>query len=232
MSLPAVTTMKKHEIVEELTEAQAQGWTEKMSMIELRAILQEVRKAMKPEQNELKGLTVKKLDELQGQYRRLTGQDPEGMTRGLLMAAIRNHVTGVEPPPKAPEASSSSTAAPKSKAKAKAKTTTKTTTKTTKTSDPNKMNFSSQELRTIAFGKHKGTTYEDAMPEYPQYCEWVLNTYEIEDECTNAFKHFAVYLLKIGFNGREPQDSKKPETEEEEKVATETSMDQEWDNEF
>ena len=99
MSAPKpITSLTKAELTAELEEHQATAWNSKMSVIELRAILKEVRKVQNPEQGELKGLTTKKLAELQEQYRRLIGEDPEDRTRGLLMAAIRNYVMGTEIP--------------------------------------------------------------------------------------------------------------------------------------
>ena len=238
MTVVALSTMKKADIIEELRDSQAEGWSDKMSIIELRAILKEVRKMNNPEESELKGLTTKKLAELQGQYRRVTGKDPADMTRGLLMAAIRNHVMGTKPLPAAasdssassatkPAATAKTTEPTKEKPKAKAKAV-PSKAPTVPSKAPTVMDFSTQELRMVRFGKHKGTSYELMMNEQKAYCEWVINTYEIEDKSSDpTLIHFAVYLLQQGFNGRVPTTKLDQEYEKEEK-----EMDAEWDQEL
>ena len=60
-------------------------------------------------------------------------------------------------------------------------------------------------MRTVRFGKHKGTSYELMMTEQKSYCEWVIQTYEIEDQSSDpTLIHFATFLLEQGFNGRKP----------------------------
>ena len=45
-------------------------------------------------------------------------------------------------------------------------------------------------------------SFEEMVEMYPQYCEWVIQTREIEDETSPDLKHFADYLLLTGFGGR------------------------------
>ena len=97
----------------------------------------------------------------------------------------------------------------------KAKAIPKTSTGPSKA--PTTMDFSTQELRMVRFGKHKGTSCELMMVEQKSYCEWVIQTYEIEDKSSDpALIHFATYLLEQGFNGRKPMKE----------------MDEEWDQEL
>ena len=242
-SLKALSSMTKEEIVSELEEHQTAGWNPKMSVIELRAILKEVRKIQNPEQEELKGLTSKKLAELQEQYRRLLGEDPGDRTRGLLMASIRNYVMGTEiPTATSSTAAKAATETPKPKGKAKPEAKAKPKVEAAKPSavklpmrpEPGKgteMNFSDPSLLVVGFGKYKGTSYEEMEKTYPQYCNWVIQTFEIEDECDPRLKHFAVYLLKKGFGGRTPTDQEdQPAKETEEKK--DTDMDDAWGQEL
>ena len=75
---------------------------------------------------------------------------------------------------------------------------------------PEHMKFDTQEQRTVHFGKHKGQTYEEMAINNPSYCEWVITTYEIEDEASYELKHFAAFLLFQGFGGR-PVPTRVPE---------------------
>ena len=64
--------------------------------------------------------------------------------------------------------------------------------------------------RTVLFGKHQGIAYEDMIENYPDYCEWVMNTADIEDEANPELHHFASYLISKGFGNRKKPAVRQP----------------------
>ena len=94
------------------------------------------------------------------------------------------------------------------------------------------MNFSDPSLRVVGFGKYRGTSYEEMEEKYPQYCNWVIQTFEIEDEADQRLKHFAVYLLKKGFGGRTPTDQADQPTKGEGSKDEEKMDDDTWTQEL
>jgi hypothetical protein len=58
----------------------------------------------------------------------------------------------------------------------------------------------------VGFGQHRDMTYEDAMTMEPDYCEWVLRTYEEDDDPKPALVAFAEWLQSEGFEVRSQDD--------------------------
>ena len=88
----ALSRMNKADVVLELTECKTENWSEKMSVVELKAILRQAREVTL-EKNVLKGLSKTCIADLRAQYGKMGLGDPKDMTRGLLMAAIRKQTT-------------------------------------------------------------------------------------------------------------------------------------------
>jgi len=243
MVLRPVSVMTKAEIMEELTNRQVQGWEPSQTLVELRAILSVLRKIETPEST-LKGLTTMRLNQLRAKFREVFGTEPaETLTRGLLITELRNHLMGTIPPKEADEEewlaaeTTATSSAPTSVADIVAAAsmlstkegkgldvpaqvpgpTTRTKswlTRTGKTPEE-EMRYDTQELRMVRFGKHQGKSYELMMIEFPSYCDWVLETNRQEPEASDALKHFANYLLMMGFGGRKwhmtiPAEGEKP----------------------
>ena len=230
MALRPVSHMSKTEVMHELIEKQITGWGAESTAVEVKAILSAVRKLEKPI-NEMKGLTTMKKAALQQRYREVGLGEPGSLTRGLMIAEIRQAVQGTVPPemeaPKDEEEWTETTQESSSSKininevahrvkERKASTGTKPeATEVPKNSKKKEttMNFDTEELTTVRFGKHRGTKYHDMMETNPSYCNWVIETYEIEDEADAALKHFAVYLKMQGFGGRNPTTQKVPPTD-------------------
>lgn len=87
-----LSAMRKKQLVDELTEAQAEGWSEEMTVVELRAVLKNVRKVTGTELNPMKGMNSKRVHELKAKYRELTGLEVDtDATKGEIMIMIRKH---------------------------------------------------------------------------------------------------------------------------------------------
>ena len=194
MSLPPLSSMRKQQLIDELIETQAEGWTDKMTVIELRTILKDVRKVCHPEIEKMKGLASKKLPELQDKYRTITGQEPEAKaTKGQLMLGIRKHVQ--------------QEAEQRSKPDIKMNSTPSAATSSTNTSAMQK---------TVRFGKYVGMNYEVMMKDKKDYCVWVLQTYKVEKESADpGLVHFAEHLIMKKFTATTQDDKKDAEWEQE-----------------
>lgn len=46
----------------------------------------------------------------------------------------------------------------------------------------------------LGFGKHKDLSYKDVLQNYPNYVQWVLDTYAEEKEASQQLKKFALYI--------------------------------------
>ena len=198
MAKPAAK-MSREELYQELTEKEVDGWSTKNTLVELRAVLQAVRKMDNPAGDILKGMGSKRWAELRGMYRELGLGEPGSLTKGLLMAEIRAAVMGTQRPPGTERDATTGHAPPEAEL------------------NRQEPNGKTEEQLTVGFGRHRGMSYQSMMKDFPNYCEWVLGTDATEPEACPDLQHFAVYLKMQGFNGRAPipQETTKKETEEE-----------------
>ncbi len=44
--------------------------------------------------------------------------------------------------------------------------------------------YSTTDQMMVNFGKHQGNSYPEMVKQYPQYCEWVITTMELEEEAS------------------------------------------------
>ena len=201
--------MSREELYQELREKEVDGWSTKNTLVELRAVLQVVRKMYNPAGDILKGMGSKCWAELRGMYRELGLGEPGSLTKGLLMAEIRAAVMGTQRPPGTERDATTGHAPPEAELNRQEPN--------GKTETAKQMKFETKEQLMVRFGRHRGTSYQNMMKDFPNYCEWVLDTDATEPEAGPDLQHFAVYLKMQGFNGRAPipQETTKKETEEE-----------------
>ena len=209
MAKPAAK-MSREELYQELTEKEVDGWSTENTLVELRAILQAVRKMGNPAGDILKGMGSKRWAELQGMYRQLGLGEPGSLTKGLLMAEMRAAVMGTQRPPGTERDATTGHAPPEAELNRQEPN--------GKTETAEQMKFeTTKEQLTVGFGRHRGMSYQSMMEDFPNYCEWVLDTDATEPEACPDLKHFAAYLKRQAFNRRAPipQETTKKETEEE-----------------
>ena len=215
----AISKMKKEEVIKELEDRQVDGWTKEQTVLELKAFLTAVRKLTTQEENPIKGLTTMKLADLQRKYREEGLGEPGALTRGLLVMELRNHLTGTIPThqPQAQQAPHAATGSSGSSGSTSTKATQPTPKKSSSQSKATpkpksfisrttrtEMSYDTAEKTTIRFGKHRGMSYQAAMESKPQYCEWVIQTAEMEPESGEDLNHFSNWLIMMGFGGRTP----------------------------
>ena len=202
--------MSREELYQELTDLEVDGWSPKNMLVELRALVQAARKKDNPAGDILKGMGSKRWAELQGMYRQLGLGEPGSLTKGLLMAEIRAAVMGTQRPPGTERDATTGHAPPEAELNRQEPN--------GKTETAEQMKFeTTKEQLTVGFGRHRGMSYQSMMKDFPNYCEWVLDTDATEPEACPALQHFAAYLKMQGFNRRAPipQETTKKETEEE-----------------
>ena len=213
MTVIPLAALKKADVIHELEGMQVPGWDYTDTVVELKAILKVYRELQQPRKPSiLKGLNGKKLVELQQLHRETGLGEPMALTRGLLINAIKHQVLGMQCSTERPESTPfQNPFSPR--ARSVPTTGIPRTSRFTggtappppdaKTVGPNPQ-FGNAELLKIRFGKHAGKTYQQALSEYPSYCEWVILTADIEDEASPELQHFAQWLVKKGCNGRMP----------------------------
>ena len=191
--------MSREELYQELTEKEVDGWSTKNTLVELRALVQAARKRDNPAGDILKGMGSKRLAELRGMYRQLGLGEPGSLTKGLLMAEIRAAVMGTQRPLGTERDATTGHAPPEAEL------------------NRQELNGKTEEQLTVGFGRHRGMSYQSMMKDFPNYCEWVLDTDATKPEACPDLKHFAAYLKRQAFNRRAPipQETTKKETEEE-----------------
>ena len=191
--------MSREELYQELREKEVDGWSTKNTLVELRALVQAARKRDNPAGDILKGMGSKRWAELRGMYRQLGLGEPGSLTKGLLMAEIRAAVMGTQRPPGTERDATTGHAPPEAEL------------------NRQELNGKTEEQLTVGFGRHRGMSYQSMMKDFPNYCEWVLDTDATKPEACPDLKHFAAYLKRQAFNRRAPipQETTKKETEEE-----------------
>ena len=158
----------------------------------------------------LVGISDKKKVELEEMMRQL-GLDPEGLTKGWMTLKIKEKILSDEARTWAARARAPEKVAAKAKGAPK-RSKELTPSGSSSTQPPQQQDVlpignsaayalidAETATETVMFGKHKGKAYSDVMQQYPAYCNWVLETAEIEDEASICLQHFASWLEMMEF---------------------------------